>query len=299
MQTPPSLAICNPRLRFLPILLSLWGLFAAVQAEPTAGEKLGWRLAMHSYTLKKFSIFDAIDKTASLGLTNMSLSGSLSLDGRVRTNTLTLAAVDWERVQAKLRSSGITRLVNIGVVPLTTNEVADRKVFEFARQAGVETLVSEPTLESLDLVEKLCQEYQIRVAIHNHPKPSRYWNPETVLAAVKGRTLLMGSCADIGHWMRSGLDPLECIRLLEGRVICLHFKDLNAKDPEAHDVPWGTGAANVKGIMAELKRQKFHGAFCIEYEYHWENSLPEIAQCVQFFNATCSELAVGLPVGNP
>ena len=42
--------------------------------------------------------------------------------------------------------------------------------------------------------------------------------------------------------------------------------------------------------MAELKRQNFHGAFCVEYEYHWENSQPEIAECVKFFNATCDEL---------
>jgi sugar phosphate isomerase/epimerase len=173
------------------------------------------------------------------------------------------------------------------------------RVGQRARDAVAFDLAFHESGRSLDLVEKLCQEYQIRVAIHNHPKPSRYWNPETVLAAVKGRSPLMGSCADIGHWMRSGLEPLECIRMLEGRVICLHFKDLNAKDPEAHDVPWGTGAANSKGIMAELKRQKFHGAFCIEYEYHWENSLPEIAQCVQFFNATCVELATDLPVKSP
>jgi hypothetical protein len=42
--------------------------------------------------------------------------------------------------------------------------------------------------------------------------------------------------------------------------------------------------------MEELKRQHFHGAFCVEYEYHWENSSPEIAQCVKFFNQTCDEL---------
>ena len=58
-----------------------------------------------------------------------------------------------------------------------------------------------------------------------------------------------------------------------------------------HDVPWGTGVGNIKAQMAELKRQHFHGAFCVEYEYHWENSMPEIAECVKFFNATCAELA--------
>jgi sugar phosphate isomerase/epimerase len=100
----------------------------------------------------------------------------------------------------------------------------------------------------------------------------------------------MGACADVGHWMRSGLDPLECIKKLDGHIICLHFKDLNEMGPDAHDVPWGTGVGKSREILAELKRQHFQGAFCVEYEYHWENSSPEIAQCVKFFNQTCDEL---------
>ena len=88
-------------------------------------------------------------------------------------------------------------------------------------------------------------------------------------------------------------------------MICLHFKDLMADEPRPqdatakkkseakpmHDVPWGGGVGNVKAQMAELKRQHFHGAFCVEYEYNWDNSVPEIAECVKFFNATCAELA--------
>ena len=101
----------------------------------------------------------------------------------------------------------------------------------------------------------------------------------------------MGACADVGHWMRSGLDPVECLKKLDGHIIALHFKDLNEMGMKAHDVPWGTGVGKMKEMMAELKRQKFHGTFCVEYEYHWENSSPEIAKCVKFWNDTCAELA--------
>lgn len=257
----------------------------------TPAEKLGWQLAVHSYTFQKFSIFEAIDKTASLGLHHMSVSGGLSLDGKNRTNTTTISTADVESIQKKLQTAGIGKFVNIGVVKLTADEAESRKVYEFAKSMGIDTLVSEPEADALDTVEKLCKEYNIKVAIHNHPKPSHYWNPDTVLEAVKGRTPLMGACADTGHWIRSGLDPMDCIKKLEGRVICLHFKDLAEKDPKSHDVPWGTGVANSKGIMRELKRQGFKGAFCVEYEYHWENSLPEIAECVRFWNVTVAELA--------
>ena len=279
---------------------------AADAANPAA--KLGWQLAIHAYTFRKFSVFECIDKTAALGLKYMSLSGGLNLGGTNTVTTVQISDKDAEAIQKAAAAKGI-KLVNIGVVKLPPNEAESRKVFEFAQKLGIDTLVAEPELAALDTVEKLCKEYNIKVAIHDHPKPSHYWNPDTVLEAVKGRTPLMGACADTGHWLRSGLDPVECLKKLEGRVICLHFKDLVAEEPKAqahaqatgkkkeseatamHDVPWGTGVGNLKAQMAELKRQHFHGAFCVEYEYHWDNSMPEIAKCVKFFNATCAELA--------
>jgi sugar phosphate isomerase/epimerase len=258
----------------------------------SSADKLGWQLAVHSYTFQKFSIFDAIDKTAALGVKYMSISGTVLLDGTNRVGTVNLSDKDMEAIKARVLADGIHwPFVNIGVVQLPADEAKCRKVFEFAKKWGIGILVSEPETNALDTVEKLCKEYNIKVAIHDHPKGhSIYWNPDFVLAAIKGRTPLMGACADVGHWMRSGLDPLECIKKLDGHIICLHFKDLNEMGPDAHDVPWGTGVGRTKELMVELKRQHFHGAFCVEYEYHWDNSSPEIAQCVKFFNQTCDEL---------
>ena len=263
---------------------------AAMAQEQSPADKLGWQLGIHSYTFLKFPIFDAIDKTASLGLKYMSISGSVSLDGKTRMKTMDLSDQDLERIHAKLKARGIT-LLNMGVVQLPADEAQSRKVFEFAKKLNIDTLVSEPAPDAMNTVEKLCREYNIKVAIHNHPKPSHYWNPETVLEAVKGRSHLLGACADTGHWIRSGIDPVEAVKKLQGRIICFHFKDLNELSPKAHDVPWGTGVGKVKEVLTEMKRQNFHGAFLVEYEHNWDNSLPEIAECVKYFNATCAELA--------
>jgi sugar phosphate isomerase/epimerase len=293
-------------------LLICAGVLAPDTTQAASGaEKLGWQMAIHAYTFRKFSIYECIDKTAALGLKHMSLSGSVNLGGTNMVTTVNLSDKDAEAIKQAAAAKGI-KLVNIGVVKLPPDEAQSRKVFEFAKKMGIDTLVPEPEPAALDLVEKLCKEYNIKVAIHNHPQPSRYWNPDTVLEAVKGRTPLMGACADTGHWLRSGLDPVECLKKLEGRVICLHFKDLVPGEPNPqekstakkkkktevkpmHDAPWGTGLGNVKAQMAELKRQGFRGAFCVEYEYNWDNSMPEIAQCVKWFNATCEELAKSQP----
>ena len=262
-------------------------------ADTNSASQLGWQLAVHSYSFRKFSIFDAIDKTAALGVKYMSISGHVSLDGSNNVITVNLSDHEMEAIKAKMMADGISwPFVNIGVVDLPADEARSRKVFEFAQKWGIAILVAEPAPGALDTVEKLCKEYDIKVAIHDHARPNRYWNPDVVLAAVNGRTPLMGACPDIGHWMESGLDPLECLKKLDGRIICLHFKDNNVLGLKGHNVPWGTGAGNPRAWMEELKRQNFHGVFGIEYEYNENHPDADMAACVKFFNNTCAGLAM-------
>ncbi|HOQ90259.1 MAG TPA: sugar phosphate isomerase/epimerase, partial [Candidatus Hydrogenedentes bacterium] len=77
-----------------------------------------------------------------------------------------------------------------------------------------------------------------------------------------------------------------------GRIISFHFKDLNEfGNREAHDVVWGTGVCNVKDILSYLKEKGIQAHFSIEYEHNWDNSLPEIAECVKAFEAMAQELS--------
>jgi sugar phosphate isomerase/epimerase len=266
-----------------------------VFAEETApgaphAEKIGWRLGCQAYSFNRFTFFDAVDKTASVGLKYIEAypGQRLSKDNSAAIGE-NLSADDRKIVKKKLADSGV-KLVNYGVCGLSKNEAESRKVFEFAKDMGIETIVSEPGEDAMETLDKLCGEFDINVAIHNHPKPSHYWNPDTVLKAVEGRSKRIGACTDTGHWVRSGLKPLECLKKMEGRIISLHFKDLNELSPAAHDVPWGTGVSNVKEMLAEIHRQGIKAVFSIEYEYHWDNSLPEIAQCVANFDKFAAEL---------
>jgi len=290
--------------KFLPLLLAFVCASGLTARAETPAEQLGWTLAVHSYTFQKFTIFDAIDKTAALGLKRMSISGTVILpgpDGQVTpAPTIKLSDQDFGAIETRMKEKGLDpAFVNMGVVRPTVDEAQSRAIFDAAKKMGIGILVAEPETHGkmeelgpvMDVVEKLAKEYNIKVAIHNHPgQKSFYWNPEVVLAAVQGRSPLLGACADVGHWVRSGLDPVECLRKLEGRVITLHFKDCNAAEVKAIDVPWGTGVGNIKGMMAELKRQHFKGFVCIEYEQNSPTLPAELAQSIQFFNDTCAEL---------
>lgn len=251
-----------------------------------------WRLGTQAYTFKKFTFYEAVDKTASLGLNWIEAYPGQRLSGDRPDARLTheMPAGIRKEVKQRLAETRV-RLVNYGVVGLPNDETECRKVFDFAKALGIETIVAEPSPEALDLIESLCSQYKIKVAIHNHPKDSQYWHPDKVLEVCKGRSKWIGACADTGHWMRSGVDPLEALRKLEGRIISFHFKDLNQfGERKAHDVVWGTGKADVEALLKELHRQGFQGVFSVEYEHNWENSVPEIRQCIEYFNKVAGRL---------
>jgi sugar phosphate isomerase/epimerase len=268
-------------------------LLAALANGAPNAEKLGWHLGCQTWTFREISLFEAIDTTASLGLHYVETgAGMKSLSKEQPQVKFTEDSPVSVRiaVKKKLADTGIT-LKSYGVTPLSKDVGQCRKMFDFAKDMGIETIVSEPTEDAFDTIEKLCEQYGINLAIHNHPTPSHYWSPETVLKVCKGRSKRIGACADTGHWMRSGLNPIECLKKLEGRIINFHFKDLNKMGQEFRDVPWGTGVSDVKGMLAEVRRQGLKAVFLIEYEFLSPTLLQEVADCVKYFDKVAAELA--------
>jgi sugar phosphate isomerase/epimerase len=249
-------------------------------------DKLGFRLGCQAWTFNRFTLFEAIDKTAELGLKFIEAfphGQKLSKENSAKFEPK-MSAADRKEVKKHLEEKGV-KLVNMGVGPY------DREAFEFAKDMGIETLVCEPKFDAFDAIDKLCEEFKINVALHDHPKPSPYWDPEIVLKYVKDHSKRIGACCDTGHWMRSDLNPVECLKKLEGRIISFHLKDLNEFGKKAHDVPWGTGRGDVKGMLTEVKRQNIKPVFSMEYEH--EFTMRDLSECVAYFEKVCEELAKG------
>jgi sugar phosphate isomerase/epimerase len=260
-------------------------------AEPLAkgapnAEKLGWRLGCQAWSFNETTFYDAVDRTASLGLHFIEAfpGQKLSAEKPDKKFGEGLAADLRSEVRKRLSDKGV-KLVSFGVGGFS------KAIFDFAKEMGIENIVSEPPFDAFEVLDRLCEEYKLNVALHNHPKPSRYWDPDIVLKTVKDHSKRIGACCDTGHWLRSNIVPLDALKKLEGRIIEFHFKDLNEFGAKAHDVPWGTGKADVKGMLTEVKRQGIKPVFSVEYEYHYGTSLPEIAQCVQYFDKVAGELA--------
>jgi sugar phosphate isomerase/epimerase len=247
----------------------------------------GFALGCQAWTFHTYTVFEAIDKTAAAGGKVIEFFSSQKLSPEKPDVVFDHNSPDdvIAAVQARLKERGI-RAVNYGVVPIPADEAGARKIFDFAKRLGLYGITTE-SVGSIDTIEKLVKEYDIRVGFHDHPRrpnePSyRMWDPNYVLSVVKGRDPRIGFTADTGHWIRSGLHPVDCLKIAKGHIISVHLKDLNEDSPTAHDVPWGTGTANIPGILDELKRQHFDGNVSVEYEYNLKDNVIDAAQCIGF-----------------
>src|SRR4051794_23901179 len=161
-----------------------------------------------------------------------------------------------------------------------------KKQFDIAKQLGVQFVTTEPPLDMWDSIDSLAGAYGIKVAIHEHWRGmSHYWNPDTTLMAIKGHPNF-GVCADLGHWPKSGINPLDAVKKLSGHIIAVHLKDIAAyNNPKLVDVPIGTGVVDFPAIFQELKRQGFNGPIYIERDaLDHPNNLPSVKQEIQYYN---------------
>jgi sugar phosphate isomerase/epimerase len=247
----------------------------------------GVAIGLQCWTFNKFTVLEAIEKTALAGGKVIEFYPGQKLSPDKADVKFDHNASDEviAEVKAKLAKHGVTA-VNYGVVGVPNDEAGARKILDFAKKLGLYAITTE-SVEALPTLSKLVPEYDVKVGIHNHPKQPnnpnyKVWDPAYVLSVTKDLDSRIGAACDTGHWIRSGLNPVDCLKTLQGRVVSSHLKDLNKVGPGAEDVPYGTGVANIPAILEELKRQGFQGNISIEYETLWENNVPAAAQCIGF-----------------
>lgn len=265
---------------------SIEQIFSAIPKSALQG---GFAVGPQSWTFRMFDVLTAIDKAAQAGAKVIELFPGQALSGSDSKAKFSHDSTDEQvkLVKNHLASKGI-QSVAYGVVGLSKDEKSSRKVFEFCKTMGIGIINSEPPADALDTIEKLVREYDIKVGFHNHPKSDKnpnyvHWNPEWVLSVVKDRDPRIGACADTGHWLTSGLDPVAAVKLLGKRVVSAHLKDRANFAPP--DVPFGTGTGKVKEVLDELVRLGFDGSLSIEYETKWDNNVDDVKQCVDFIRA--------------
>lgn len=240
-----------------------------------------FRLGMASYTLKDFPLEQALAMTVRVGLKQICLkSFHLPLEGT--PEQIAEAA-------AKVGRAGL-ELYGGGVISMGT-EAQVAQAFEYAKAAGMKTIVGVPAPKLLPLVNEKVQQYGICVAIHNHgPGDKVYPAPENAYEKIKGLDRRIGLCIDIGHTARIGADPVADARRFADRLLDVHVKDVSAASPKGQTVEIGRGVLDIPAFLRTLIEVRFSGVLAFEYEKDSKDPLPGLAESVGYVKGVLATL---------
>jgi len=258
-------------------------------AAANTGSVDGFKLGVQLWTFRMFSFSDALDKVDSAGIKNVEAFFGQKLGGNMAGEfSLKMSPQTIGQIKALLQKKGIQAVAMGVVTPKNRQEWI--QAFDIAKALGMSYINSEPLKTQWDMVDSLAGAYNIPVGIHDHPKPNVYWSPDSVLAAIQGHPHI-GSCADIGHWSRNGLNPVDCLKKLEGHIVGVHLKDIvKFNDTQAADTVVGMGVIQIRPVLEELKRQNFKGMLSIEHESNWYHSVPDVIFTRKYYDSLINTL---------
>jgi len=243
---------------------------AVENGDPWRGLKVG----IASYTFRKMPLDAALKATRRLGLRYLSIKDA----------HLSLKSMPDERraVAQKVKDAGIT-LMSCGNISMQNDEANIRAVFEYARDAGIPTIVCSPHPDSMPILDRMVKAFDIKLAIHNHgPEDKRFPSPYDVWKAVQSYDRRIGLCIDVGHTARAQVDSAEAIRKCRERLYDLHLKDIASTAPKGGTLEMGRGVLDVKAILRALLEVRYPYIVSFEYEKDADDPLPGTAESVGY-----------------
>lgn len=230
------------------------GLAAAVRAL-----RRSYRIGLETWCFHDVDLETMVTHVASLGIRDLELH-----EDHLPRDSSPARIASAQRV---MRDAGLTP---VGVYihnAYRPDEAVTRPILEFVRAGGFTYVTGEPSRESLPTLNRLAPEYGIQVAIHNHGPGAPYETLQDVTAALDAHGHLR-AVIDIGHFARSGVDPVEATRQLGRRAVAVHVKDVDVK---GRNVVVGEGRIDMPGVFRALRESAFDGLLVLEYEGDFDN----------------------------
>ncbi len=263
-------------------LASSTGLATASSGElaPPAAGRLNLGLA--SYSMRSFTLDQALDMAKTLGVTTMTFKDVHIPQTDPPETTRAIAA--------KIRAAGIT-IIGGGTLTLPNDAAQIKKIFEYAKNAGFPLIYVDPDPAAMDIIEQMAKSYDIRVAIHNHGPEQKNWpRPQDAYAAVKSRDKRLGLCIDVGHTLRTGVDPVQACRECKDRLYDMHVKDLKVKTDKDSQTEVGRGVIDFPGLFRTLIDIGYRGQVGLEYEINAKNPLPGMIESMAYMRGVLAAL---------
>jgi sugar phosphate isomerase/epimerase len=236
---------------------------------------------MASYTFREFPLEQTIEMTRRLGLKRIAFK-----DFHLKLDATPVQVAD---TVAKVKAAGL-ELYGGGVIYMKSEAEVDR-AFEYAKAAGMGIIIGVPNYDLLEYTNKKVQQYDIRVALHNHgPDNPLYPTPQSAYERIVTLDRRIGLCIDVGHTQRSGIDPSESVERYADRLIDVHIKDTSAATAKGTTVEIGRGVIDIPKLLRTLRTINFAGTLALEYEKDAKDSLPGAAESIGYLRGVLATM---------
>jgi inosose dehydratase len=256
----------------------------AADPTPNADPFLGLRVGVATYTFSRVPLEKTIRDIKQVGVQYVSIKEAHL--------PLKSTAEQRKEVVKKFKEAGITPL-SCGNIAMKDDESAVRNAFEYARDAGIPTIVCTPVPQILPLLDKLVKKFDIKLAIHNHGPEDKLWpSPYTIWEAVQKYDERIGLCIYVGHTARTGVDPAESIKRCAGRLYDVHLKDIATSEvgSKSSPVEVGRGVLNIHKILGNLLDINFRGLVGLKYEKDMNDPLAGVAESIGYVRGVLSDM---------
>lgn len=246
-----------------------------------AATDVPFQLGMASYTFRQFPLEQALEMTKRLGLKRIALK-----DFHLRMNS---TAEQCAETAAKVKAAGL-ELYGGGVIYMKSEAEVSR-AFEYAKDAGMGLIIGVPNYDLLDFTNRKVQEYNIRLAIHNHgPDNPLYPTPQSAYERIVKLDRRIGLCMDAGHTQRSGVDPSEAAQKYADRLYDVHIKDTTEATAKGQTIEIGRGIMNIPKLLKTLRSINYTGTLALEYEKDAKDPLAGAAESIGYLRGVIAAI---------
>ena len=257
------------------ILVALFATVSTLAAQPAPGElsrsaeSLGWQIAVSASAAGQRTLFEAIEQAAALGQKLIEgEQGQRISESLPRPLGWELTGDEVTAVAEKLNRTGVT-MASYRLERIPSEPAAARRLFAFAQRLGVQILMADVAAGDLSLVDELCREFGISVAVHGGSETlaAAYRDPARLLDLLSPHSRRIGVCGEIAHWVNSGLDPAGVLGQFKGRLLAVRVQIPGGAAGEGRDVSRGSDAIALEELFKEAYRLEFKSLY-------WTVALP-------------------------
>ena len=217
------------------------------QVGASAANVLGLRVSFRADAFEPISFHEAAAHVDALGTAFVEGASTQKVSREIAKNLdANLSADELAAVKSRLDELRLKMLV-YRVDSLPAGEAARRKLLGFAKRLGIETIVTAAAPMALAEMDQLAVEFGVNVAFEST-------NPKSLMASLEGRGKRIGVSADTGGWMQAGIKPVDGLKLVNDRLLCLTLRDRSALGGGGREVALGSGALGMEQFFLELAK---------------------------------------------